>query len=83
MSVVQGDWKLILPLNRKFGPGPELYRRSADPTEKTNLAADNEIRAGWLHMQIRLEMLRTQGSHTAQTAPVDEETRKALRALGY
>ncbi|HEY2739485.1 MAG TPA: sulfatase, partial [Thermoanaerobaculia bacterium] len=83
MSVVQGDWKLILPLNRKFGPGPELYRRSADPTERTNLATDNEIRTGWLRAQIRLEMLRTQGGHAAQPAPVDEETRKALRALGY
>jgi len=83
MSVVQGDWKLILPLNRKFGPGPELFRRSADPTDSTNLATDNEIRAGWLRTQIRLELLRTQGSHTARPAPVDEETRKALRALGY
>jgi len=83
VSVVQGDWKLIVPLNRKFGPAPELYRRDSDPQEKTDLAADDEIRAGWLRAQIRLEMLRTQGGHAAQHAPVDEETRKALRALGY
>jgi choline-sulfatase len=82
VSVVQGDWKLILPLNRKFGPGPELYRRDTDPADRTNLAKSDEVRAGWLLSQIRLEMLRTRGL-AAPTAPVDEETRKALNALGY
>lgn len=82
MSVVQGDWKLILPLSRKLGPGPELYRRDADPTDRTNLAESNEVRTGWLLSQIRLEMLRTRPPE-AERISVDEETRKALEALGY
>jgi len=40
------------------------------------------VRAGWLGAQIRLEMARTQ-SLEAERVPVDEETRKALNALGY
>jgi arylsulfatase A-like enzyme len=82
ISVVQGEWKLILPLSRKLAPGPELYRRDTDPADRDNLIDSNEVRAGWLRAQIRLEMSRT---HTleAERVPVDEETRKALNALGY
>jgi choline-sulfatase len=82
VSVVQGDWKLILPLNRKFGPAPELYRRDVDPYDRNDLAPGNEVRTGWLLSQIRLEMLRNRPAE-AERVPVDEETKKALEALGY
>lgn len=82
MSVVAGGWKLILPLSRKLGPGPELYRRDTDPGDQTDLSASNEVRAGWLRARIRREILRTRG-HAAETVPIDEETRRALNALGY
>jgi arylsulfatase A-like enzyme len=90
MSLTEGDWKLILPLSRKFGLGPELYRRGGerpDPGERVNRAASDDIRAGWLRAQIRLELLRSRAAGEARAprarADIDEETRKALEALGY
>jgi arylsulfatase A-like enzyme len=82
MSVVAGDWQLILPLSRKLGREPELYRRDTDPGDRNNLAEDDEVRAGWLQSQIRLEMLRSRGLE-AERVPVDDETKAALHALGY
>jgi arylsulfatase A-like enzyme len=83
VSLVEGDWKLILPLSRKLGDGPELYRRRTDPGEHENLAQANEIRTGWLTAQLRLELLRASEGLKAAPAPVDEERRKQLHALGY
>lgn len=83
VSLVQGDWKLIFPLTHKLARGPELYRRDTDPGERENLAQREEIRAGWLLAQIRLELLRTHGGLQAEPAAMDEETKKALQALGY
>jgi arylsulfatase A-like enzyme len=85
MSLTEGDWKLILPLSRKFGLGPELYRRGDDRGERVNRAASDDVRAGWLRAQIRLELLRSRaaGEAPAPRAEIDEETRKALEALGY
>jgi choline-sulfatase len=82
MSVVAGNWKLILPLSKSLGPGAELYRRDTDPADQTDVSEENEVRAGWLRAQIRLEMQHTRGLE-AERVPVDEETRKALNALGY
>jgi arylsulfatase A-like enzyme len=83
VSLVNGDWKLIFPLSFKLGRGPELYRRAADPAERDNLIEQEEIRAGWLLTQIRLELLRTRTGLQAKPAAMDEERRKALEALGY
>jgi uncharacterized sulfatase len=82
MSVVADGWKLILPFSRKLAAGPELYRRATDPGDQNDLAAGDEVRAGWLQSRIRLELLRTRPPETAP-APVDAETKKALQALGY
>jgi arylsulfatase A-like enzyme len=82
VSLVAGDWKLILPLSRRFGAGPELYRLDTDPGERVNLAARDEVRAGWLAACIRgLRLAR--GGPAAAPAPVDQSTRRALAALGY
>jgi choline-sulfatase len=83
VSLVHGDWKLILPLSFKLGRGPELYRRDTDPAERDNLAQREEIRAGWLLAQIRLELLRTRGGLQAKPVAMDAEKKKALQALGY
>ncbi len=82
MSVVADGWKLILPFSRKLAAGPELYRRATDPDDQADLAPGDEVRAGWLQSQLRLELLRTRPPETAPV-PVDPETRKALEALGY
>jgi len=82
MSVVADGWKLILPFSRKLAAGPELYRRATDPDDQTDLAPGDEVRAGWLQFQLRLELLRTRPPDKAPV-PVDAETRKALEALGY
>jgi arylsulfatase A-like enzyme len=83
VSLVQRDWKLILPLSRKFGGGPELYRWDADPNERENLAEKDPVRTGWLTAQLRLELLRASAGLKAAPTPIDDEARKALRALGY
>jgi arylsulfatase A-like enzyme len=83
VSVSQGVWKLILPMSRKLAPGPELYRRDTDPGERENLLTRDDVRAGWLLAQVRLELLRTRTGLRAGRAEIDEETRKALAALGY
>jgi len=80
VSLVAGGWKLILPLSRKFGAAPELFARS-DRAEQVNLAESQDVRAGWLTAQIRLELLR--GGRAPAAAPIDEQTRRALAALGY
>jgi choline-sulfatase len=82
MSVVADGWKLILPFSRKLGSGPELYRRETDRDDQNDLSESDEVRTGWLRTQIRLELLRTRPPE-AERAPVDDETRKALEALGY
>jgi choline-sulfatase len=82
MSLVDGDWKLILPFSHRFGAGPELYRLDADPGERVNLAAEDEVRAGWLGARIRGQRLAHAGPALAPV-PVDEPTRRALAALGY
>jgi arylsulfatase A-like enzyme len=81
VSLVEGDWKLIFPLSHKFGAAPELFARG-DRGERLNLAERNDVRAGWLISQIRLELLRAERG-PAPREPIDEETRKALAALGY
>jgi choline-sulfatase len=80
VSLVAADWKLIVPLSRKFGAAPELFARG-DRGEQINLAERRDVRAGWLMAQIRLELLR--GERAQAAAPIDEETKRALAALGY
>ena len=84
VSLVDGSWKLILPFTPRLGAGPELYRLDADPAETDDLALRDDVRAGWLVERIQGELrLAGMGRTAAGRAPVDEETRKALRALGY
>lgn len=85
VSLVDGGWKLILPFTPRLGAGPELYRLDADPAEKDDLALRDDVRAGWLVERIQGELRLAGMGRTAAgaRAPVDEETRKALRALGY
>lgn len=84
VSAVQGPWKLVLPLSRKMAPAAQLYRRDADPGERENRLEREAIRAGWLQAQIRGQLLRARpAAGQAGEAPIGEEARKALAALGY
>ena len=82
LSVVHAGWKLVHPLTRELAETSQLYSR-ADRAERTNRLAELPVRAGWLESLIRLERERSKNGLKAQTYEIDEETRKALEALGY
>jgi arylsulfatase A-like enzyme len=79
-TAIRDGWKLIQPLSSEFSIGVELFRRSEDPGETTNLAGLNPVRSGWLEAQLGVA-LRITG--TSQSARVDHSTREQLKALGY
>ena len=83
ISVVHANWKLIHPLTRELSAAPQLYHRPTDRAERTNRLGDLPVRAGWLESLVRLEQERSKSGLKAQTSEMDEETRKALEALGY
>ncbi len=84
LSVVLGAWKLIQPLSPASGTAPRLYDLSADPRETTDLAARNPVRAAHLAAFLRAERLAARGGgFAAERATLDEESRRALEALGY
>ena len=79
-SIQVGSWKLIQP---EGGP-PELYDPEADPGETRNLAGERpEVVA-----ELRRRLEAWNAGRPPQPAPtdgpsLDEETREALRSLGY
>ncbi len=71
-SVIQGDHHLI------EGPDPELYDLRRDPAERRNLRASER--------RSFAELRRALADHDRRLQPpgaVDEETRRAMAALGY
>ena len=83
ISVIQAGWKLIHPLTRELSESPELYHLPTDRAERTNRLGELPVRAGWLESLVRREQDRGRSGLQAQTYEMDEETRKALEALGY
>ncbi len=84
MSLVQGGWKLISPQTPAVAPGRELYHRVSDRAEAHNRLTAAPVRAGRLSSLLRAELERSRRTALApEHAPIDEETRKALEALGY
>ena len=77
------EWKLILPLSKHLGKEPQLYDRTSDRRETTNVFHEYPIVAGYmlhlLHQQQNLEVK----SLVPEKAVVDEELESELRALGY
>jgi len=83
-SLVQGGWKLVYPQTPALAPGIELFQRSTDRGETKNRLGDAPVRAGWLSALIRAEVERSRKTALKpEHATIDEETRKALEALGY
>lgn len=80
-SVTTPDWRLI---DGRFPiPGRSLYDRRADPREKSDLASDHPVRAGYLAVRIRAEERPRKGALKAGEGTLDPEVRQQLRALGY
>jgi arylsulfatase len=87
LSAVRGPWQLVLPLAGPRAGLPELYDLGASPAggcgESANLARARPVRAGFLESALRLELQRSRPRWERESSPVDEEARRALRALGY
>ena len=83
IAVTAGAWKLIQPLPVAAGRRPRLYDLEADPGERRDLADANPVRRAWLAALARGELLAARGGLRPERAAMDEETRRALAALGY
>ncbi len=81
VSVAAGGWKLIQRFEHGRLTHPRLYHVAEDPGETVELAERFPIRAGYLASLIRGKL--ASGRTEAEAAAVDEQTRKALEALGY
>ncbi|HWM90066.1 MAG TPA: sulfatase [Thermoanaerobaculia bacterium] len=86
-SVQDGVWKLVLGTGGRrprpvAGPsGLELYHLAADPLETRNVAAAHPEELRRLRRELMAWVKNRPGRHAGQEE--DEETLKALRALGY
>ncbi len=77
-AVIDGDWKLIRDNKRRRF---QLFDLATDPGEKKNLRSKERARKGALASEIEAHaaLPRTE----VQTLVLGEETKEALRALGY
>ncbi|HEV2853690.1 MAG TPA: sulfatase [Thermoanaerobaculia bacterium] len=80
-SVTTPEWRLID--GRLPTVGRSLYDRRSDPRERSDLAADRPVRAGYLATRIRSEERPRKGMLRAGEGTLDPEVRQQLRALGY
>ncbi len=81
VSVEAGGWKLIQRFEHGRLTRPRLYHVAEDPGETRELATRLPIRTGYLASLIRGKLAGRQAE--AETAEIDDKTRKALEALGY
>ncbi|HVG08555.1 MAG TPA: sulfatase [Thermoanaerobaculia bacterium] len=80
-SVQDGKWKLVLGVGGKRPTGLELYDLAADPQETRNVATLHPEELRRLRAELMGWVKNRPGRHAGQEE--DEETLKALRALGY
>lgn len=83
LSVVWEDWKLIEPLGSRFAARRQLFRPWRDPLESRDLTSELPILSGYLAAMGRGELLRPGQTLPEARVDFDDETREALRALGY
>jgi arylsulfatase A-like enzyme len=77
LSVRANDWKYIFASESPH----ELYDLVLDPTERHNVLGSNAERAAELRGQLEAHVAAQPKLH--DPAPLSEETRRALQALGY
>jgi len=94
-SVQWGKWKLVwAPRSSTFwgmGDGrgrsrdPEyLFDLAVDPGEKVNVAGEPSLEVAWLRSRLLAWVQRNRDASPRQPArPIDPETERRLRALGY
>ncbi|HEX6899919.1 MAG TPA: sulfatase [Thermoanaerobaculia bacterium] len=94
-SAQAGRWKLVWAPRFSFhwgmgdGAGrsrdPEyLFDLESDPGEKVNLAGERGLEVAWLRSRMLAWIQRNRGQEPPRRqAPVDAETERKLRALGY
>ena len=80
-SVQDGRWKMVLGVGGKRPTGMELYDLAADPLETRNVATMHPEELRRLRAELTGWVKNRPGRHAGQEE--DEETLKALRALGY
>lgn len=80
-SVQDAAWKLVLGVGGKRGDRMELYDLRADPRETRNVATAHPEELRRLRGELMRWVKNRPGRHAGQEE--DEETLKALRALGY
>jgi choline-sulfatase len=80
-SVTTPAWRLIE--NRVPTPGRLLYDRKADAAERSDLARQRAVRAGYLRARLRAEERPRKGRLRAGEGTMDPELRRQLEALGY
>ncbi len=84
MSLVHAGWKLVYPQTPALAQTSELYHRASDRRETRNRIGEAPVRAGWLSSLIRAESERSRKvGLRPEHMKIDEETRRALEALGY
>jgi arylsulfatase A-like enzyme len=82
-SITTEGWKLIFPLSKHLGKEPQLFDRTSDPREMTNVFDEYPIVAGYmLHLLHQQQNLPVEPLDPDK-AVVDEELESELRALGY
>ncbi len=82
VSVLDAGYKLIQRLDGDSLSRPQLYDVEADPEEQRNLAAELEVRTGYLASLLRCRLKSGRGL-VGEEAVLDEETLRDLQALGY
>jgi arylsulfatase A-like enzyme len=83
-SARSGDWKVILRSPNVFGIGPwrrEVFDLAGDPGERASLEEAPPV-AAILEAELRERIERERGSKET-SRPLDPETERRLRALGY
>jgi arylsulfatase A-like enzyme len=79
-AVVGGSWKAIRYLGSPI-VREEVFDLAADPGERRNLAAERPVLAGYGTSEIR--RAEAAPGEAAPTRPLDADTERRLRALGY
>ncbi|MFP5284143.1 MAG: sulfatase [Thermoanaerobaculia bacterium] len=80
-SVQDAAWKLVLGVGGRRGDRMELYDLRSDPRETRNVATAHPEELRRLRGELMRWVKNRPGRHAGQEE--DEETLKALRALGY
>jgi arylsulfatase A-like enzyme len=93
-SAQAGRWKLVWAprFGYAWGMGdgsgrtrdPEyLFDMEKDPGERVNLAGEGGLEVAWLRSRLLAWIQRNRSTEPSKPQPVDAETERKLRALGY